>query len=357
MTGNSQMGILMPMKWGACAVAVLVAVVGIGCQRQPAPSREAVDTAPPPPPVAAPSVGCVGPIVSGAPRSITLGQSIWELDGSTLRWVSGAQRETLVVGALADIKEASAINLDNVRAIAAWFRQHRVDVIVNAGDAGEQPGEIEASLAILAELSVPVLNIIGNREGLAAYTAAMRSASEHYANVFDLRTVRKVHTPQVDIVSLPGYFNRSFIHSDDGCQYQPEDVQALSRLVADSTVPVLLVSHGPPRQAGPTALDRTSEGTNVGDPRLAEVLSRVNVPFGIFGNIHEAGGRGTDLLGTKRLAERVFHGRLYINPGPADAMVWRMNDGSVANGMAAVLTVRGREASYVVHRLPRRGGR
>jgi len=155
----------------------------------------------------------------------------------------------------------------------------------------------------------------------------------------------------VDIVSMPGYFNASYIHADDGWAYSAEDVAQLGPIVAACDSPALLISHGGPKQEGEQAIDRTAEGSNVGDPALTELIKTHKIPFGVFGNIHEAGGRATDLAGNQVLAQGQPHASLYLNPGPADGVAWMMNDKSESLGMAAVMTVKDGKASYVVHRL------
>ena len=73
-------------------------------------------------------------------------------------------------------------------------------------------------------------------------------------------------------------------------------------------------------------------------------------PFGLFGNIQEAGGHATTLDG-KKLPEKVFHDSLYLNPGPADHVPWSMLDGTSSFGMAGLLTIKGKQGSYKVRRL------
>ena len=98
----------------------------------------------------------------------------------------------------------------------------------------------------------------------------------------------------------------------------------------------------PPRGADKNALD-VSEGQNVGDPRLLPLLQRA--PFGVFGQVWESGGRGIDGKG-KPVAPGVESDRLYLNPGAADRTPWPMADGTTASGLAALLTIRAKKASW-----------
>ena len=82
-------------------------------------------------------------------------------------------------------------------------------------------------------------------------------------------------------------------------------------------------------------------------------MAQHGVAFGLFGNIHEAGGHGTDLGGKERLAPNQFHPQLYLNIGPADGVRWVMNDGTESVGMAAVVTInKAGKAQYVINRVP-----
>ena len=43
---------------------------------------------------------------------------------------------------------------------------------------------------------------------------------------------------------------------------------------------------------------------------------------------------------------------LYVNQGSANPLVWKMNDGTSAYGLAAILTINGKQASYEVLKSP-----
>jgi hypothetical protein len=90
----------------------------------------------------------------------------------------------------------------------------------------------------------------------------------------------------------------------------------------------------------------------VGDPKLADLLKRMKVPFGVFGHILEAGGHATD-LGGKPLAQKKLFPALYVDQGSANPLIWKMNDGTTAYGLAAILTVDGKQASYEVLKAPK----
>ena len=114
---------------------------------------------------------------------------------------------------------------------------------------------------------------------------------------------------------------------------------------------VVVLSHGPPKQEGVEALDRTLEQANVGDPALAKLLADAGVKFGVFSNIQEAGGRATNLAGSEILSADEPHDALFLNPGAADSVSWKMNDGSRSVGMAAVLTLDDGKGMFTIHRI------
>jgi Icc-related predicted phosphoesterase len=340
------------------AVALSVVALSLGCKTE-APEPIAPPAAPDEPVQPAQSAKpqkadptCVGPLTNGTPETVRIGEVVWELAGSTLKRKTALPNDTLTIGAITDIKEDSEENLDNLAKIREWLRKKKVDVIVVAGDTGEDRKQIESALSALAPANVPILNIIGNRAGKTDYRSAMAAVRAKHANVFDLNAVRRVDTQAADIISMPGYFNPSFIHNDDGCQYFAGDLEELGTLAALTDSPAVVVSHGGPLQEGPTAVDRTAEGDNVGDPELVDAIRTAKIPFGVFGNIHEAGGRATDLSGKTLLEQGKEYDALYLNPGPADGVRWGMNDGTESVGMAAVMTIKGGKASYEVFRIP-----
>ena len=163
--------------------------------------------------------------------------------------------------------------------------------------------------------------------------------------MINLDLVRRVEGDGFTLVSLPGYYDKHYIHESAGCLYKPEQVQDLLTLSRDPRGPVVLVSHGPPRQEGKAALDVTADGHNVGDAELASVMAQAKIPFGIFGHILEAGGRGTDLAG-KAVKPNTPSAELLVNPGPAFADPWQLNGGAVSHGMAAILTIRGGKGEW-----------
>ena len=335
----------------------LTLATAIGCQAEvkktetaEAPKAEAPKADPAPAKAAAKSdPACIGAVGAATAEAIELSNGVWERNGSTLTW-KGGTAEGIKLGAVTDIKDGSPENIKNLEKISAFFKAEAVDAVVVAGDSGETVEHITQTLGLLAGLEVPVLAVIGNREGKKNFNEAMGLLAKSHKNVFNLSQIRRVDTLAADLVSLPGYHNPDYLHAEDGCLYYQADVDQVGAVVKTADSPVILVSHGGPLMVGAEAIDYTSQGQNVGDPKLSKLIQEGGIPFGIFGNIHEAGGRACDMKGTL-VAQGTLSTQLLLNPGPADSIRWPMNDKTESVGMAAVMTIAGGKASYKVERM------
>lgn len=346
------------MRFRAITLAVgLAGLTACNPDKAPeqAPEQPKADAAPQakaPEPPSKSHADCVGPIATGEAKKVQVGRHTWELNGSTLEAPAAIGKNGLTLGVITDIKENSEENLANIDEFIKFFSKKKVDAIVVAGDTGLNKEQIVGALEAFKDVKVPVFNIAGNREGKSDYTAAMAEVSAKHPHIMNLNVIRHIDTPVADLVSMPGYFNPSYIHAEDGCQYFQADVDAMVELAKTADSPVILVSHGGPKSSGTAGIDRTAEGSNVGDPMLTKAIIDAKIPFGIFGNIHEAGGRATNLEGTAVLEAGKSHESLYLNPGPADGVRWIMNDESESVGMAAILTVdKGGKASFEIMRI------
>lgn len=345
---------------GMAALISAVALSVAGCPAEkPKPEPKHKDVAPAPkkeakPVKAAPPAGpaCVGPMTDAPEASFEVAGVKYERKGSTLNIGLKDDDDQFVIGQITDIKEDNPENAANIDALLKWFKAQKVDAIALTGDIGRTPEGIANVVRKVAATNLPVLTVIGNRECVADYKKGIAAAAADHKNVIDMNDIRVVNADDASFVSLPGYFNRPYLHCDAGCHYTPADVDALPSFAPKATAPAtVLISHGPPRMEGVTALDRIHEKANVGDRALAAVLAKTKAfPFGLFGNIQEAGGRGTDLSG-KPIAPGTFTDSLYLNSGPADAVRWSMLDGTDSVGMGGVLRIKGKQASYEIHRL------
>ena len=351
-----------------CRFSALLAVAfALGCQKvAPAPARPA--PAPEAPkvvgaaPIGTPSFvaassghsdpECVGPLDFAVPETISIGGHPAKLDGYRLT-LEAPPQGPVALGVLANLNDPSPENSKAIDAYLEFFKTKGVQAIVVDGDSGDGAEAIQGVLEPIAKSGLPVLVLIGNREPKGGFIDALDALRKDHPNVFNLSRVREVDLGPVSLLSLPGYHDpRYLLAGQDGCLYHAEDLKALRKVASQLKSSVVLVSHGPPHGEGPRALDRVQNPPgNVGDPKLAELITDAHIPFGIFANIIEAGGQATSLSGDRTIPQGSWESELYLDPGAADTVPWSMNDGSHARGMAAVMSFKNGKASYEILRL------
>ena len=294
---------------------------------------------------------CVGAIDTAVPKQVTIAGKKAELNGYKLTFLDKDADDQAVFGVLASINEDTAGNLFNLKRYVEWFKTNKAEAIIVDGDTGDSEASIEHSLALLAESGLPVFVAIGNHECKTDYNDAILSVQKKADNIVDLGKVRYVDYDDADLVSLPGYHDPQFVHCPTSpCIYTKNDVDDLAAVAEKANDAVVLVSHGPPHGNTPSAIDAIEGGKNIGDPNLNTLIAEAKIPFGVFGNVKEAGGHATDLTGQNVIKEGTPSGALYLGAGPADSVAWTMNDGTTSEGMAALLTVKGKQASYQIFR-------
>lgn len=262
------------------------------------------------------------------------------------------------LGVLAGVKDLEPETRALLDTFLAAFEKADVDAIVVGGDSSSEPAGLEAILGYFASAtSRPVLIIAGNMERGAALNYAVtkhrRAGALHLLN---LDLIHRYDGEGVDVVGLGGYHDKAWLHLGGGCTSRDQDLAAVERAALACDDPVVLLTHGPPRQRGQQAIDFVPGADNVGDPRLTALITRARIPFGIAGHILEAGGRATDLAG-RPLPPKRLHPALFLNQGSANPLPWRLNDGRTSYGLAALLTVEGRRAAYEVLRGEKPGPR
>jgi hypothetical protein len=248
----------------------------------------------------------------------------------------------LKVGALAGLKDADEENVAWLRKLVAELKRRGAEVLIAAGDLGDNPDEQETLLGAVADSGLPVLALAGNREVRSDLDAAEAELRKKGARIIDLSHTRVVELGDVTVLGLPGAFERRQVHAEGACIYVQRDIDAVGTALDRLPQPTLLVAAVPPRGRDARALD-VSEGQNVGDPRLSPLLQKVQ--FAIFGQVWESGGRAVDGRGAP-VAQKTESAQLYLNPGAADRTPWPMADGSTVPGQAALLTVHGRKAEW-----------
>ena len=308
--------------------ALAAAFALAGCREKAAPAAAPAPVVPPTIPQAAPQ------------RSAADCEASFDAPGARekLREKKGEVR----IGALAGLKDADDDNVAWIRKLVAELKKRGAEVLIADGDLGDNPDEQETLLGVLTESGLPVIAAAGNREVRSELDAAEEELRKKGAHIADLSHTRVVELGDATVVGLPGTFERRQLHSEGACIYVGKDIDAVAAALERVPQPAVLVAAVPPRGADAKALD-SSEGQNLGDPRLNALLRRA--PFGIFGQVWESGGRAIEGAG-KPVPPRTEADQLYLNPGAADHTPWPMNDGTVSNGQAALLTIRGRKASW-----------
>jgi len=311
------------MRKTALAAALALA----GCREKAAPQP-----APSPPPSPQPQ--------SAPQRSAADCEAPLDAPGSRekLRERKGEVR----IGVLAGLKDADEDNLAWMKRLVAELKKRNAEVLIADGDLGDNPDEQETLLGALAESGLVVVAAAGNREVRGELDAAENELRKKGARIVDLSHTRIVELGDATLVGLPGAFERRQLHSEGACIYVQKDIDAVAAELPRVPQPAVLVSAVPPRGQDQKALD-ASEGQNLGDQRLNALLKRA--PFGIFGQVWEAGGRAVDGKG-KPVKPGAASDQLYLNPGAADHTPWPMVDGRTSPGQAALLIIRGRQASW-----------
>ncbi len=258
------------------------------------------------------------------------------------------------LGLLAGIKDLDPETEALLTVFLADFEKADVELIIIGGDTAEEPDVLDKVYAFLSTATRrPLLTVTGNTERSSAHNASVlkvrRAGNPHLLNA---SLIRRFDGEGFDVVTLAGYHDKRYLHLTGGCLYPDKAIDEVAEAAKDSSDPVVFLAHGPPKQTGSAALDFVPGAGNVGDPRLTELISRAKLPFGVFGHILEAAGHGTDLKG-KVLPPKKLHAQLFVNQGSANPLPWKLNDGTTSYGLAAILTIDGKKASYEMLRAPK----
>ena len=294
------------------------------------------------------SLTCVGPFDGIIQTSeVQLAGKPYRLSGSKLTITPSAKDadDEVRFGVLGSVKDFLPETKRNLDRLFDWFNQEKVEWVVLNGDIGGEEEEFEELVEYLAGFKKPLLVSIGNYESRGTYFRVISAAAEKYPWIIDQNLVRVIEADDVVLISMPGYYDRRFLHTGSGCLYKSEDIDATLDAVEKTPGPRLLISHGPPRGVGSRSIDVVADGrVNVGDPELTRLIREGAIEFGIFGHILESGGRavGGDL--TTPVAVETWSPKLYVNVGTANGLPWGLNDGTTVTGMGAVFTVKGNKA-------------
>ena len=335
----------------ALVVALALVARAASAQEEPEPLKTFAEYE------AAHAFDCNGPLAElPAAELVEHGGFKYELLGSTVRArrAAGGARGPVRIGVLSGIKDLEPETKEAHEGFFAEMKKQQVSAVIIGGDAAEAPDDLEKVYAFLVtQTDVPLLAIAGNSERGGAHHYAIRKAREGHPNLLDLNIVRRFDGEGFDVVSLGGYYDKRFMRMAGGCTYSAADVAAVQDAAKQCDDPVIFLAHGPPRQSGQKAIDYVPEAGNVGDAELTQAIITAKIPFGVFGHILEAGGKASDLKGNPLLENKLFKA-LYLNPGPANPLPWKLNSGQTSYGLAAVLTIEGKQAKYQLLKAPKK---
>ena len=292
----------------------------------------------------------------GTPQKQSLAGFAYEFAGGTVKVRREAPRagKDLKVGVLAGIKDFEPETKEALQRVLAQFETADVDLVLVGGDSSEAPDVLDQIYGFLVEATKrPILTVAGNTERGGAHNYAIgKLRKAGHVQLINMGLTRRFDGEGVDVVSLSGYHDKRYLHLSGGCLYTEQAIAQTGAAARASDDPVVLLTHGPPKQSGGRALDYVPQVGNVGDPALGALIKEAKIPFGVFGHILEAGGHATDLAG-KLLPQKKAFKALYLNQGSVNPLPWKLNDGTTSYGLAAVMTLKGALASYEMIRLPR----
>jgi len=294
---------------------------------------------------------CYGSFAKAAAKTVKINEKPYIIEGSTLKPPADEDKGA-VLGIVSDMKASSPNNMSAMKEYLDFFKTAGVEMILVLGDTAEMRKDYVSLLSILLDSGLPVGVITGNRDPLSAYADAVNELSAKYPNFINMNQIRVIDSEDFNVVSLPGYHDIRYVHhKKDACVYGEKEIAELGAKIGEMAgEPVVLISHGPPKGEGKEALDYAFSGGNVGDPKLAKLIAEKNIPFGLFGNIHEAGGKAVAKDLKTLVAPNTMSDSLFINVGPGDTDPWNMNDNTVSYGMATVMKIEGNKASYKTYR-------
>lgn len=285
--------------------------------------------------------------VAAAPSIRTINGHQYKFEGNRVTELSTDEDNEVAYGVLADPHG----EYETVRALVQKFQQRKVNGILVAGDLAQHfrnkhsdEEEIRKVLEELAKSNLPVYIVPGNHDMKQEYGSALADLAR-FPNLIDLSKIRVVDGDDADIISCPMMDDHFSMDYADGFIGSCADLGRLAQRTNDVKI---LLSHRPPLGSGANGIDYVpSIRKNVGDDQLLGDMKRYGVKIGVFGHIHEAGGRATTLDG-RTIPPREYSAELLLNPGPASFWEFMLATGTATSGSGGILTIQGDKAKYEV---------
>lgn len=288
------------------------------------------------------------------PYEVQIGDKRFIFEGSNARIESKArpQRE-IKFGVLSGIKDWHPDTQTNLRYFINEWKKEQVEGIIMGGDLAYEEEDLTKIMELFAETNLPLYVVVGNNDSRAEFNRVLRKLSKKHNNIVNMDMVRILKGDGFDMISLPGYYDKKYTRGSSSCTYKPEDAQELVRQSENIDEPAILITHGPMKLNGKDAIDYAWEAGNVGDEHLSDALKEAkNIKFGIMGHILEAGGKANTIDG-RLVKQGVYSDTLFLNPGPAQSLGWKMLDGKTSYGMAATFYLKGKKAKYRIITVPK----
>ena len=298
---------------------------------------------------------CLGPAGKlAAPIEFEAARHRYRLEGSRLVQVDRDRDSVLRIGVISATKDDRDATLAAIGELVKWMRDQKMDLLIANGDLAANEFEMETVFRTLADSGVLVLALTGNTESCGSFNKLALALFEKRRSFVNGNWVRRLELDDATLITLPGYYDRRFVHTGGAAGYKKHDLEALEEMAEGAPQPLIFVSHGPPKMKGKAGIDIATDAGHVGDPAMAELLEDLEIKFGIFGHILEAGGRGSDLIGRRARPPNKWHDSLFVNAGTANPDPWELLDGTVAYGMAMFVEIKKNKARYRVQRLERK---
>ncbi len=254
------------------------------------------------------------------------------------------EEKEIVLGVLSDIHG----DTERTKHFLEIFQKNNVEYIVLPGDISEHfrktsemlndEEQIYAVLKTVSDTNLTVFVIPGNHDSKEAYYGAINRLNK--SNIID-GSKSRFFDGDIDLAFVPGYFIPSMT-ADNGFIFDEKDIEIIKPLITKQTI---LVSHSPPKFNTKNAIDAIYDGKNVGSELLINLIKEKNINFGIFGHIHEAGGKAINLK-EEIIPENYWSSELFLNP--SSVIPWTLLNGTTHNGTASILWIKEGKAKYKI---------
>tara|TARA_B100000676_G_C18038139_1_gene823062 strand:+ start:641 stop:1690 length:1050 start_codon:yes stop_codon:yes gene_type:complete len=295
---------------------------------------------------------CPGPLAEfSEPRKIQLANKTYTHNGYKMMVENPDADKDVKIGILGAIKDMSKGTRNNLDAAIKWFKEEGIEWLIANGDISRDEFDLVDAIDYLAKTGLPTLILPGNIDSAGSFARAYMERSEKYPNLINGMWVRQIAADDIEFWVVPGYHDKRFMQYSSSCLFKDDDVQVmLETLLPEEEAPLALVSHGPPRGKGKHALDYIIDGENVGHKGLAQLVKEQEIPFGIYGHILEAGGRGVLRNQKTPVKEGKPSKTLHVNAGSMSAFPWVMHNHKASYGLAMLMTIKDGKAHYKTKR-------